>query len=104
MDHSPKTVKFTGRKPSKIQILARVKPLVSAGETFIEIQWGENWFQLDKQGLNGPWYGHGFIKDISADTVAQELNNQLKARQALDNAFNNPVEFMKKHFTIIHIQ
>jgi hypothetical protein len=29
---------------------------------------------LDRQGSMGPWYGHGWIKDISADTVAKELN------------------------------
>ena len=92
MDHSPKTITFTGRKPSKVQILARVNPLVKAGETFIEVQWGENWFQLDKQGLNGPWYGHGFIKDISADTVAQELNNQARAKQAFNSMFSNPMQ------------
>jgi hypothetical protein len=92
MDHSPKTITFTGRKPSKVQILARVKPLVKAGETFIEVQWGENWFQLDKQGLNGSWYGHGFIKDISADTVAQELNNQARAKQAFNSMFANPMQ------------
>ncbi len=92
MDHSAKTITFTGRKPSKVQILARVKPLVKAGETFIEVQWGENWFQLDKQGLNGPWYGHGFIKDISADTVAQELNNQARAKQAFNSMFANPMQ------------
>lgn len=74
MDHSPKTVTFSGRKPSKVQILAKVKPLAAQGFTFIEVQWGENWFQLDRQGLNGPWYGHGHIKDISADTVARELS------------------------------
>ncbi len=103
MDHSPKTIQFTGRKPSKIQILAKVKPLVKAGETFIEVQWGENWFQLDRQGSNGFWYGHGHIKDIAADTVARELNNQLKAKQAFEAGFNNPVEFLKKHFTIVNV-
>jgi hypothetical protein len=92
MDHSPKTITFTGRKPSKAQILAKVKPLVSAGETFIEVLWGENWFQLDKQGNNGPWYGHGFIKDISADTVAQELNNSARTKQAFNSMFANPMQ------------
>ena len=74
MEHTPKTVTFSGRKPSRVQIVAKVKPLAQAGYTFIEVLWGENWLQLDRQGSIGPWYGHGWIKDISADTVAKELN------------------------------
>jgi hypothetical protein len=92
MDHSPKTITFTGRKPSKAQILSKVKPLAAAGETFIEVLWGENWFQLDKQGANGSWYGHGFIKDIGADTVAQELNNQARVKQAFNSMLGNPMQ------------
>jgi hypothetical protein len=74
MEHAPKTVTFSGRKPSRVQIVAKVKPLAQSGYTFIEVHWGENWLQLDRQGSTGPWYGHGWIKDISADTVAKELN------------------------------
>ena len=103
MDHSPKTISFTGRKPSKVQILAKIKPLAAAGETFIEVYWGENWLQLDKQGNNGNWYGHGHIKDIAADTLAKELNNSERAKKALNSGFGDPVEFMRKHFTIIHV-
>ena len=102
MDHSPKTVKFTGRKPSKVQILAKVKPLVKAGENFIDIQWGENCITLEH--LPSGWLGYGWIKDISGDDISRELNKQFNARQALNNAFDNPMEFLKNHFTIIHIQ
>lgn len=92
MDHSPKTISFTGRKPSKVQILAKVKPLAAAGETFIEVQWGENWFQLDKQRINGLWSGFGWIKDISADTVAKELNEASRAKNAFNVGFGYPME------------
>jgi hypothetical protein len=90
MDHSPKTVSFSGRKPSKVQILAKVKPLAAAGETLIEVLWGENWLIFDKMA-NGQWYGQGWIKEISGDTMARELNQ-------LD-----PVKFMRDHFQIINI-
>jgi hypothetical protein len=96
-------IEFTGRKPSKVQIFAKLKPLLKAGETFIQIQWGENQITLERFGAHGQWVGSGWIKNLSGYDLGQELNNQLKAKQALDNAFNNPVEFMKKHFTIVHI-
>lgn len=74
MDHVSKIIEFTGKKPSKTQVLAKVKFLAAAGVTLIEVYWGENGITLDKQGHNGEWYGWGWLKDISADSIAQELN------------------------------
>lgn len=96
-----KQIEFSGRKPSKVQIMAKLKPALKTGETFIEVQWGENWITLEK--LASGWLGYGWIKDISGDDLARELNKQFNAKQALNNHFGDPVEFLKKHFTIIHV-
>ena len=92
MEHTPKLIEFTGRKPSKAQIFKRCAELADAGHTFIEVQWGENWFTLDKQGHAGNWYGMGHIKDIAADSIAAELNA------------TDPVRFMRSHFQIINVR
>lgn len=82
MEHKPQTVEFTGRKPSKVQILAKIKPLIANGSTLIEVYWGENGITLDKtsgHGWNiGPWFGYGWLKDISAESIANELNQTKK--------------------------
>jgi len=88
MNHQPDQITFTGRKPSRAQILAKVKPL-AARSTFIEVYWGENWLQLDKHGHQ--WHGHGWLKDIDADSIARELNQA------------NSREFIREHFQFITI-
>lgn len=66
--------------------------LANAGHTFIEVQWGENWFTLDKQGNAGNWYGMGHIKDIAADSIAAQLNA------------TDPARFLRNHFQIINVR
>jgi hypothetical protein len=86
-----KTIQFTGKKPSKAQILKQVKTAISNGVTQIEVTWGENWFTLEKTGSRaplGPWLGNGWIKDIGADSIACELNKD---------------EFVKNHFVFVRI-
>jgi hypothetical protein len=92
MDHQPKLIEFKGRKPSKAQIVKRCAELADAGHTFLEVQWGENWFTLDKQGNAGNWYGMGHIKDIAADSIAAELNA------------TDPARFLRNHFQIIYVR
>lgn len=92
MEHTPKLIEFTGRKPSKAQIFKRCAELADAGHTFIEVQWGENWFTLDKQGHAGNWYGMGHIKDIAADSIAAQLNA------------TDPARFLRNHFLIINVR
>ena len=92
MEHIPKLIEFTGRKPSKAQIFKRCAELADAGHTFIEVQWGENWFTLDKQGHAGNWYGMGHIKDIAADSIAAQLNA------------TDPARFLRNHFQIINVR
>ena len=98
-----KQIEFTGRKPSKVQIMAKIKPALKTGETFIEVQWGENQITLERFGANGYWVGSGWIKALSGDDLAKELNNSERAKKALNAGFGDPVEFMRKHFTIINI-
>lgn len=63
---------FVGKKPSLRQCIAQAKRLEKVSSAF-ELQWGENWLQLEK--TNGFWYGYGHIKDIDAQNIARELNN-----------------------------
>jgi hypothetical protein len=88
-------IEFTGRKPSKVQIFAKLKPLLKTGETFIQIQWGENQITLERFGAHGQWFGSGWIKSLSGDDIAKELNNQLKAKQAFNFMLGNPMQAVK---------
>lgn len=64
---------FTGRKPSFNQCLAQAKRMAKAGRLWIELQWGENWLQLEKS--QNYWQGYGHIRDIDAGIIARELNH-----------------------------
>ena len=64
---------FIGKKPSMRQCVAAAAKLAKPGIDSIELQWGENWLELQKQS-NGFWCGFGFLRDIDADKVAQALN------------------------------
>ena len=83
---------FTGRKPSFKQCLAQAKRMSKAGANWIELQWGENWLQLEKTGAY--WSGLGFIRDIDATILALELNH----------TGENVEQFMREHFQIVNIR
>jgi len=78
MDHIAQEIVFNGKKPSKKQVLAKAYERVKQGHTLIEIYWGENGMTLDKQRINGTWCGFGWIKDISADDIAKEINSKMR--------------------------
>jgi hypothetical protein len=82
MEHKANIIEFKGKKPSKAQVLFKVKKLAESGSSLIEVYWGENGITLDKTsgyGWNfGQWYGYGWLKDISADSIASELNGRAK--------------------------
>lgn len=105
MDHLELTIEFKGRKPSIRQIMARLKPYIVASpikgtdHTYAEIVWGENFIQIDYD--NDRWHGYGHIKDISADTIAAQLN--ASPARAFNAAFGDPVSFLREHFTIVKI-
>jgi hypothetical protein len=92
---------FTGRKPSKAQILSKAKAFDQSGSDFVSITWGENWIDLQKD-KNGYWHGSGWIRDISGDWVARELNHC--PRKALNAGFVDPIQFLRNHLTVIHIK
>ena len=73
MEHKAQEIVFTGRKPSKAQIIKRASFIADSGASLIDVFWGENGFTLDKS--NGSWSGYGWIKDISADSIASSLNS-----------------------------
>ena len=83
-------IEFSGRKPSKVQIMAKLKPILKTNETFIQIQWGENWITLEQ--LASGWLGSGWIKGLSGDDLARELNKQFNAKQAFNSMFASPMQ------------
>lgn len=82
---------FQGRKPSRSQVQAVIRKAISKGAGALEISWGENCLELtlspNSWGGLGSWFGHGWIKDISGDDLARDLNKQ--ARGETLNPFNN---------------
>jgi hypothetical protein len=65
---------FTGRAPSLTQIRARVRAAIGLGHDFIQITWGENCITLEYSEYLEAWTGHGWIKRVSGDNLAMELN------------------------------
>jgi hypothetical protein len=66
---------FEGRKPSKAQVIQSIKRGLSGGFHMFEISWGENMVTLDRQA-GGRWAGWGWIKNISGDDLANQLNQE----------------------------
>lgn len=89
-------INFDGRKPSKAQIMRAIGRALEKGTMSIDIRWGENWIELmfDDRALSTGWTGRGWIKDISGDDIARELNDIRKEAQ----------KFIKDHFQFIHIK
>lgn len=72
------TIIFTDRKPSKAQVLARVRKAMKEGAPVIEVLWGENWIEIEN--IHGYWHGRGWIRDISGQDLANfELNERRSA-------------------------
>jgi hypothetical protein len=66
---------FEGRRPSKNQVIQAVKRGLIRGHYQFEIAWGENMITLDRQA-GGRWAGWGWIKTISGDDLANQLNKE----------------------------
>jgi hypothetical protein len=74
---------FTGRKPSRAQVLAKIKTAIKAGAGAIQISWGENRIDLDLH--RGQWKGGGHICKISGWDLAIGLNQEaIDHRRTLD--------------------
>jgi hypothetical protein len=82
---------FTGRKPSRAQVMAKINALIKSGARSISVTWGENWIELDHLGGQlGSWSGSGWLRDIGGDDIAQELNRaQARANNATLNLWNS---------------
>lgn len=63
---------FHGRKPSFPQVMGIARHMADNGVDELEILWGENWIELQK--INRKWVGHGWIKQIDGQMVAESLN------------------------------
>lgn len=84
------------RKPSRALIMRTIGVYLEQGHKDLDIRWGENWIEIVKGGDN--WYGAGWIKDISGDDIAKELNQMQK--QAIDQFY----DFLHDHVTIAFIK
>lgn len=84
---------FNGKKPSLKQVQAKVNEGIKQGHDYLEISWGENLISIDIQLVNDKrsiFCGHGWIRDISGDDIAQELNRaQARANNATLNLWNS---------------
>lgn len=90
------TITITGtRKPRRALIMRTIAVYLERGHTDLDIRWGENWLEIVKQ--NGQWYGAGWIKDISGDDIAKELNSLQK------DAIEQFYDFLHNHVTITFI-
>jgi hypothetical protein len=66
---------FDGRKPSKSQLVRSIKRGLKQGYDDFELSWGENMINLQKN-RDGTWFGWGWIKALSGDNLAKELNQE----------------------------
>ena len=70
---------FTGRAPSKNQIMSHIRRAMSDGHTTIMLVWGENEISIEKRFYNdffGSWFGSGWIRKVGGDDIAQELSSR----------------------------
>jgi hypothetical protein len=75
---------FQGRRPSLAQVKKVAEKAIKGGAMAVQISWGENRIDLDFHPNQHTWYGHGWIKSISGDDMAKELNKSAR-RELLDN-------------------
>jgi hypothetical protein len=82
-------INFEKRKPSRAVIMRTIGEYLKQGATDFDITWGENWIQLGYSSQNEQWNGRGWIKEISGDDIANELNAiRKKAVNQLLNLWN----------------
>lgn len=69
---------FTGKRPSQKQVKTVLIKALKEGFREIELYWGENWIQVFKNS-EGTIYGTGWIKTISGQDLANEIDRELNA-------------------------
>jgi hypothetical protein len=67
-------IEFKNRKPSKAVIMRTLAEYLKQGGKAFSITWGENWIDLSWHSTYKTWHGNGWIKEISGDDIAKELN------------------------------
>jgi hypothetical protein len=92
--YEPIEIEFKNRKPSRAVIMRTLGEYLKHGAKSFDIRWGENWIEIDWNPNQAQWYGRGWIKEIGGDDIAKELNAMRKEAQ----------QFIKEHFTFIHIK
>jgi len=91
------TINYEKRKPSRAVIMRTLAEYLKQGAKSFDIRWGENWIEIDWHPNQERWYGRGWIKDLSGDSIANELNDIRK------QAIAEIKQFKKDHFQFIHI-
>ena len=93
-------INFKNRKPSKSMTMRAIGLcLEQGGVKAINITWGESWIDIEYAPQSEQWFGSGWIKDISGDGIALELNQIRK--QAIRELAD---KFQRDHFQFIHIK
>lgn len=87
-------IEFKNRKPSKAMIMRTLAEYIAQGGKSFDMRWGENWIELNWHPRHEQWYGSGWIKEIGGDDLAKELNEIRKEAK----------QFIKDHFTFVHIK
>lgn len=75
---------FEGRRPSAAQVKKVAEKAIKEGAIAVQISWGESRVDLDFHPNQHTWYGSGWIKSISGDDLAKDLNKSAR-RELLDN-------------------
>lgn len=89
-------IEYKNRKPSRAVIMRTLAEYLKQGGKCFSITWGENWIDLDYHPNQEKWYGNGWIKDISGDDLAKELNDIRK--QAKEQFIKDRFQFISVGF------
>lgn len=87
-------------KPTKAALMRTVGKCLEQGAKAINLSWGENWILLEFNEQSEQWYGYGWIKQLSGDDIAQELNAMRKQALADIKASR---KFYNDHFQFIRV-
>jgi hypothetical protein len=92
------TINYEKRKPSRAVIMRTLAEYLKQGGKAFELCWGENMIDVYFDPRDERWYGYGWIKEISGDDIARELNEIRK------QAIAEIKQFKADHFQFIHIK
>ena len=102
--YEPIEINYENRKPSRAVIMRTIAEYLKQGAKSFDIRWGENWIEIDWHPNQDQWYGHGWIKELSGDSIATELNEIRKQAIAEVAAeWKKANDFAKDHFQFIRI-